>query len=210
MLGDYVKLNPPPVCSPLLQQGIVALLVTDDEALLERVTDSGQESFGAGVVATVLPRGYGTTRILTELQQAWLLGFGNVCVVSPVCTTRCLSACEKLLGMPNTLSLCQCGVSGGVVARAGWSFEERHSVFLDLGIKLCCCNSRGNGSLLENCLNADRTNIGVYPIHLRGKDFGGLYDRMHTINKTMMPLDAFRIISSYPRVRRLIFDRQAW
>lgn len=64
-----------------LEKGIVVLVVTDDEALLEQV----QESFrAAGVVATLLPRGYGTTRILTELQQAWLLGYGDICIVSAV------------------------------------------------------------------------------------------------------------------------------
>lgn len=63
------------------EQGIVALVVTDDEALLKPI----KESFGAaGVVATLLPRGFGTTRILTEMQQAWLLGYGDVCIVSAV------------------------------------------------------------------------------------------------------------------------------
>lgn len=67
-------------------QGIVVLVVTDDEeGLRTRLADMGQESLGAaGVVAITGPRGYGTTRILTELQQAWLLGYGDVSIVSPV------------------------------------------------------------------------------------------------------------------------------
>lgn len=67
-------------------QGIVVLVVTDDEeGLRTRLADLGQESLGAaGVVAITGPRGYGTTRILTELQQAWLLGYGDVSIVSPV------------------------------------------------------------------------------------------------------------------------------
>eukprot|EP00752_Nemacystus_decipiens_P003326 g3077.t1 len=67
------------------QQGIVVLVVTDDEeGLRTRLADLGQESLGAaGVFAITGPRGYGTTRILTELQQAWLLGYGDVSIVSP-------------------------------------------------------------------------------------------------------------------------------
>lgn len=70
----------------LILQGIVVLVVTDDEeALRSRLADLGQDSLGAaGVVAITGPRGYGTTRILTELQQAWLLGYGDVSIVSPV------------------------------------------------------------------------------------------------------------------------------
>lgn len=62
------------------------LVVTDDEeGLQSRVADLGQDSLGAaGVVAITGPRGFGTTRILTELQQAWLLGYGDVSIVSPV------------------------------------------------------------------------------------------------------------------------------
>lgn len=64
----------------------MVLVVTDDEeALRSRLADLGQDSLGAaGVVAITGPRGYGTTRILTELQQAWLLGYGDVSIVSPV------------------------------------------------------------------------------------------------------------------------------
>lgn len=64
----------------------MVLVVTDDEeGLRTRLADLGQESLGAaGVVAITGPRGYGTTRILTELQQAWLLGYGDVSIVSPV------------------------------------------------------------------------------------------------------------------------------
>ncbi|CAM9371260.1 unnamed protein product [Hapterophycus canaliculatus] len=67
------------------QQGIVVLVVTDDEeALRTRLAALGQDSLGAaGVVAITGPRGYGTTRILTELQQAWLLGYGDVSIVTP-------------------------------------------------------------------------------------------------------------------------------
>ncbi|CAB1099382.1 unnamed protein product [Ectocarpus sp. CCAP 1310/34] len=67
------------------QQGVVVLVVTDDEeGLQSRVADLGQDSLGAaGVVAITGPRGFGTTRILTELQQAWLLGYGDVSIVSP-------------------------------------------------------------------------------------------------------------------------------
>ncbi|CAM9583030.1 unnamed protein product, partial [Discosporangium mesarthrocarpum] len=67
------------------QQGIVVLVVTDDEAALRsRLADLGQDSLGAaGVVAITGPRGEGTNRLLTELQQAWLLGYGDICIVSP-------------------------------------------------------------------------------------------------------------------------------
>lgn len=66
------------------------LVVTDDEeALRSRLSDLGQDSLGAaGVVAITGPRGSGTTRILTELQQAWLLGYGDVSIVSPVSTSE--------------------------------------------------------------------------------------------------------------------------
>lgn len=64
----------------------MVLVVTDDEETLRtRLAALGQDSLGAaGVVAITGPRGYGTTRILTELQQAWLLGYGDVSIVSPV------------------------------------------------------------------------------------------------------------------------------
>lgn len=64
----------------------MVLVVTDDEeGLRARLAELGQESLGAaGVVAITGPRGYGTMRILTELQQAWLLGYGDVSIVSPV------------------------------------------------------------------------------------------------------------------------------
>lgn len=64
----------------------MVLVVTDDEeGTRTRLADLGQESLGAaGVVAITGPRGYGTNRILTELQQAWLLGYGDVSIVSPV------------------------------------------------------------------------------------------------------------------------------
>lgn len=69
----------------------MVLVVTDDEtALRAKLADLGQDSLGAaGVLAITGPRGYGTTRILTELQQAWLLGYGDVSIVSPV------SACKQ-------------------------------------------------------------------------------------------------------------------
>ena len=64
----------------------MVLVVTDDEeAVRTQLADLGQDSLGAaGVVAITGPRGDGTTRILTELQQAWLLGYGDVSIVSPV------------------------------------------------------------------------------------------------------------------------------
>lgn len=73
-----------------MPQGIVVLVVTDDEeAVRSRLSDLGQDSLGAaGVVAITSPRGSGTTRILTELQQAWLLGYGDVSIVSPVSTSE--------------------------------------------------------------------------------------------------------------------------
>lgn len=63
------------------------LVVTDDETTLRpRVTEGGQESLGAaGVVAMVGSRGYGTTRLLTELQRLWLLGYSDVAIISKVC-----------------------------------------------------------------------------------------------------------------------------
>lgn len=62
------------------------LIVADDEtALSSQVTDFTEEKLeAAGVVAITGPRGYGTTRILTELQNVWLLGFGDVIIISPV------------------------------------------------------------------------------------------------------------------------------
>ncbi|CAM9597933.1 unnamed protein product, partial [Choristocarpus tenellus] len=74
------------------QQGIVVLVVTDDEAALRsRLADLGQDSLGAaGVVAITGPRGYGTDRLLTELQQAWLLGYADICIVSPASATGIL------------------------------------------------------------------------------------------------------------------------
>lgn len=64
----------------------MVLIVADDEtALSSQLTDFTQgELEEAGVVAITGPRGYGTTRILTELQNAWLLGFGDVIIISPV------------------------------------------------------------------------------------------------------------------------------
>ncbi|CAM9235659.1 unnamed protein product, partial [Phaeothamnion confervicola] len=43
-----------------------------------------RDSLGAaGVIAITGPRSFGTARVLTELQEAWLLGYGDVCIVSP-------------------------------------------------------------------------------------------------------------------------------
>lgn len=63
----------------------MVLIVADDEtALSSQVTDFTEKKLTAGVVAITGPRGYGTTRILTELQNVWLLGFGDVIIISPV------------------------------------------------------------------------------------------------------------------------------
>lgn len=75
----------------------MVLVVTDDEALLtSRLQDAEQDSWGAGVVAIAGPRGYGTTRILSELRQAWLLGYGDVSIVSPVSRAECVGVHEAL------------------------------------------------------------------------------------------------------------------
>lgn len=72
-------------CSVFVRKGIVSLVVTDDEAALRERLGSTEDSLGAnGVMAILLSRGYGTTRIWTELQQAWLLGYADVCIVTPV------------------------------------------------------------------------------------------------------------------------------
>jgi len=69
----------------------VVLVATDDvEAVRAQLADLGQDSLGAaGVVAFTGPRGDGTVRILSELQQAWLLGYGDVSIVSPVSANEC-------------------------------------------------------------------------------------------------------------------------
>lgn len=60
----------------------MSLVVTDDEAALNARV---QESLGAeGVLAITGPRGSGTTRILTELQRIWLLGYADISIVSTV------------------------------------------------------------------------------------------------------------------------------
>ncbi|KAG5176242.1 hypothetical protein JKP88DRAFT_203159 [Tribonema minus] len=70
-------------------RGVMILVVTDDEeALRARLKGQPQDALGAaGIIAITGPRGTGTRRILTELQEVWLLGYADVCIVSPASPT---------------------------------------------------------------------------------------------------------------------------
>lgn len=121
-------------------QGIVVLVVTDDEeAVRSRLADMGQDSLAAGVVAITGPRGYGTTRILTELQQAWLLGYGDVSIVSPV-SVVCVS-CHPF----PTADSCRCNASTNISYYIRYTYARFTGVptlFLNYGAIRCSCQAK--------------------------------------------------------------------
>jgi hypothetical protein len=67
------------------KQSVVVLVVTDDEEVLRaRLKGQAQDTLGAaGIIAITGPRGSGTRRILTELQE---VSTGNAVIISSVST----------------------------------------------------------------------------------------------------------------------------
>jgi len=66
--------------------GVILFIVTDDETILQESlegVDQDALNAAADVVAITSPKGEGTQRLLTELQQMWLLGFGDVILTTP-------------------------------------------------------------------------------------------------------------------------------